>query len=81
MLKVKIINGQAVEIERLKIRGKYMSFWEQLFVPTYQIINDDNNNVPMEEGNVYKAWSIGNGKIVLLEIITNSELSADQLPP
>jgi hypothetical protein len=77
MLKVKIINGQAVEIEHLKTQGGFMSFCKRLFVPAFQIINDHNNKVPFEEGNIYWAWSVGNGKIVLLEIISSSELSED----
>lgn len=36
------------------------------------VVNDENYNIPVLEGNIYWAWCIGNGKVVLLEMVTES---------
>jgi len=69
MIKVKIVDGAAVETYQLEAKNKITAFWNRLFLNQYRIVNADDNEIPAEEGNMYWAWSLGSGRIILLEEI------------
>jgi len=70
MIKVKIVEGKAVETEMLDNRTKFSKIWNSIFAERFEVIPDEEFNVPAIEGNVYLAWSVGSGKVVLLKDIT-----------
>ncbi len=69
MIKVKIVDGAAVEVDQLNTKNKYKAFWNPLFLKEFRIIRFDNEEIPIVEGNTYWAWPLGNGRISLVEEI------------
>jgi hypothetical protein len=72
MIKVKIVEGIALEADRLNETRGFKKIWNKYFLEKYIVVNDENYNIPVLEGNIYWAWCIGNGKVVLLEMVTES---------
>jgi len=70
MIKVKIVEGKAVETGMLDNKTKFNKIWNSIFAEQFEVIPDEEFYVPAIEGNVYSAWSVGSGKIVLLKDIT-----------
>jgi hypothetical protein len=70
MLKVKVVGGLAVSIEQLDVQGWFTSFLNRYFMDEFIIIDYDNAETPIIEGEIYSAWSIGKGRIVLLQILS-----------
>lgn len=69
MLKVKIVKGKAIEEDRLNSENKVNRLWNKYFPEPYQLIDTDKSEIQVVEGGTYWAWSVGNGKVVLLEEI------------
>jgi hypothetical protein len=69
MIQVKIVDGFAVGVYQLEAKNKVTAFWNRLFLYQFRIINFDNEDIPVVEGNIYWAWPLGNGRISLVEEI------------
>jgi len=69
MIKVKIVNGSAVEVHRLEAKNKYTALLNRLLRNQFQIVNFDDDDIPVLEGTIYWGWSLGNGRISLIEEI------------
>jgi len=69
MLKVKVIDGYAVAVYQLEAKNKVTAFWNRLFLNEFRIIQFENDDIPVVEGNIYWGWPLGNGRISLVEEI------------
>lgn len=66
MLTVKIINGKAIDIDNINIKSKIKRIMTNFFMERFEIENRDECDFHIVEGQIYLAWSIGKGKVVLL---------------
>jgi len=72
MMKVKIVEGIALEVDQFNETRGFKKLWNKYFMEKFTVINDENYNNPVLEGNIYWAWCIGNEKVVLMEMVTES---------
>ncbi len=83
MIRVKIVQGEAIDVEELKIRHDFfksfhriVSYWHNLFIDRFQVVAVDPDIAYPKEGLEYWAWPCGNGKIYLIEQIGDENMIA-----
>ena len=69
MMKVKIVDRFAVGVYQLEAKSRVTAFWNRLFLNQFQIIDFDDEDIPIIEGKMYWAWPLGNGRVSLVEEI------------
>ena len=73
MFKVKIINGKAIDVDNLNIESKVMRILTNFFMERFEIVKRDEYDFSITEGQVYMAWPMGKGKVVLFNQILENE--------
>lgn len=72
MLTVKIINGKAIDTDHLKINGKVSRMLTNFFMERFEVEKREEYDFQVTEGQIYLAWSIGKGKVVLLNQLSEN---------
>jgi hypothetical protein len=72
MFKVKIINGKAIDVDNLNIEGKVIRMFTNFFMERFEVEKRDEYLFPITEGQIYLAWPIGKGKVVLLDQVSET---------
>ena len=84
MIRVRIIKGAALDVEDLLQPGKYapvwakiIGLWNRYVVDKFEIFADSSRNLELVEGSEYHGWPCGNGKVWLIDKVTeeNQDLS------
>ena len=83
MIRVKIVQGVAIDVEELSIHEEFFSswrrviaFWDRLFIDKFKVIAAESGITSPMEGHEYWAWPCGNGKIYLMEQIGDENMIA-----
>lgn len=83
MIRVKIVNGAAIDAEELEIHEEVFPFWDRfikswdrIFLDKFQILNAEPETLQALEGLEFWAWLCGNGKVYLMEQIPENNLIA-----
>ena len=83
MIRVRIVNGSAIDAEVLKDQEnappflrKLVSLWDQIFMDRFEIIGKHSYDFMVIEGHEYWGWPCGNGRIYLVEHINNNNMIA-----
>lgn len=81
MIRIKIVNGAAIDVEELRPRetnfslfNKLYSVFDKFLIDKFQILQDNHYFVPVVEDHEYWARPIGNGKILLMLDITKNNI-------
>jgi hypothetical protein len=81
MIRIKIVNGVAIDLEEFRPRetryssfNKLMSVFDKFFIDEFQILQGDNSFIPVVEDHEYWARPVGNGKILLMFDITKNDI-------
>jgi hypothetical protein len=81
MIRIKIVNGAAIDVEELRYRetrfspfNRLLSVFDKFLVDKFQILQDNHYLVPVVEDHEYWARPVGNGKILLMLDITKNDL-------
>ncbi len=72
MFKVKIINGKAIDIDNLNTNSKIGRMLTNFFMERYEIEKREEFDFSIAEGQIYLAWPIGKGKVVLLNRLSEA---------
>lgn len=84
MIRVKIINGAAVDVEELqyghwRLHSRWRLFvrlWNRYLTDSFQVVTIDPIRLNYSEGEEYWGYPFGNGKICLIEKIAEQYRSA-----
>lgn len=83
MIRVKIVRGEAIDVEELGMHDeifkswqRVISFWHNLFIDKFKVVAVDPEVDSPKEGLEYWAWPCGNGKIYLMEQIREENMIA-----
>lgn len=83
MIRVKIVDGAAIDAEEMEMQdeiyhfwGKFIKSWDKLFLDKFQIVNAEPDALPALEGLEFWAWLCGNGKVYLMEQVSENNLIA-----
>jgi hypothetical protein len=81
MIRIKIVNGAAINVEELRSRAtrfsqfnRFLSVFDKFLVDKFQILQDNYYFIPAIEDHEYWARPIGNGKVLLMLDITKDNI-------
>ncbi|MEI7829661.1 MAG: hypothetical protein WCI31_07815 [Prolixibacteraceae bacterium] len=81
MIRIRIVNGVAIDVEELRPRetrfsryNKLLSIFDKFLIDRFQILQDNHYIIPVVEEHEYWARPVGNGKILLMLDITKNNI-------